>query len=339
MSLATKYRPSEWEDMVEQNLTVQILKNICESGSLSNRNFLLTGASGVGKTTIARLMGNKLNDGVGEIIELDAASNSGVDAMREIIAQAQTYPLVGKLKVLIIDECHSISPQGWAALLKTVEEGPAKTVFFFCTTNPEKIPKTILSRIQQFQLSKISLSGIISRIKAIVEMENVEGAGITYDESGIAFIAKLANGGMRDALTMLDKVLVYSKSITSETVSTGLGLSNYDDYFSLLSSIAKRDNEAITNLVDQIYNSGVNFMKWFEDFHSFTMNIVKFILLHDITRTTIPGHYEEKLSKYTIKHFNVCLKLANVLLQINQDLKTTSYQQEVVLTRLCTVIK
>lgn len=339
MSLATKYRPKEWEDMVEQSLTVQILKSICEAEEISNRNFLLTGPAGCGKTSLSRMMGNKLNNGEGEIIELDAASNSGADSMRDIVAQAKTYPLVGKYKILIIDECHALSSQAWSVLLKTLEEGPARTCFFLCTTNPEKIPKTITSRVQQFQLSKISLSGITSRIKAVIDMENAEGANIKYDDTGVGFLAKLANGGMRDALTLLDKVLIYSKEVTSTTVSEALGLSNYDDYFALLSAIAKRDNESITQTVDQVYNSGKNFIKWFEDFHSFVMNIVKYIMLHDINRTTIPAHYEDKLSKYNIKHFNVCLKLANILLQINQDLRSTNYLQEVVLTRLCTVTK
>lgn len=339
MSLATKYRPKEWEDMVEQSLTVQILKSICEAKEISNRNFLLTGPAGVGKTSVARLMGNKLNNGEGEIIELDAASNSGADSMRDIVAQAKTYPLVGKFKILIIDECHALSSQAWGVLLKTLEEGPARTCFFLCTTNPEKIPKTITSRVQQFQLSKISLDGITSRINAVIDMENAECANIKYDDTGVGFLAKLANGGMRDALTLLDKVLIYSKEVTSTTVSEALGLSNYDDYFALLSAIARRDNESITQTVDQVYNSGKNFIKWFEDFHSFVMNIVKYIMLHDINRTTIPAHYEDKLSKYNIKHFNVCLKLANILLQINQDLRSTNYLQEVVLTRLCTVTK
>ena len=337
MSLANDYRPKDWGDMVEQSITTTILRNICEADTISCRNFLLTGPAGTGKTSASRLMGNKLNSGEGEVIEVDAASHSGAEAMREIVDQAKTFPIVGKYKIIIIDECHSLSSQGWQVLLKTLEESPARTVFFLCTTNPEKIPKTITSRVQQFQLSKISLKGIEERLKFVLDSEKSKGRNIQYTEDGISFLAKLANGGMRDALTLTDKVLVYSSDITSETVATALNLSNYDDFFALLNAVAKHDNVEITNIVDRVYNSGTNFVRWFEDFHSFLMNIVKYILLRDINRTMIPSHYEDKLSKYNMNHYAVCLKLANIVLTINQELRSTNYLQETVLSRLCTV--
>ena len=295
-------------------------------------NFIVTH-----NTTLARLMSNKLNDGNGEIIEIDAASHSGADAMREIVEQAKTYPVVGKYKCLIVDEAHAISIQGWQVLLKTLESSPARSIFFLCTTNPEKIPKTITSRVQQFQLSKISLDGIEKRIKYVLDSEIAKGKSITYTPDGINFIAKLSGGGMRDALTRLDKILVYSSDITSENVATALNLSNYDDYFALLNAVAKHDNSAIAGIVDTVYNSGINFIKWFEDFHSFLMNIVKYILLHDISRTMIPSHYEEKLSKYNMNHYAICLRLSNTVMQINQELRSTNYLQETVLSRLCTI--
>lgn len=646
MSLANDYRPKDWDDMVEQSITTTILRNICESDTISCRNFLLTGPAGTGKTSASRLMGTKLNSGEGEVIEVDAASHSGAEAMREIVDQAKTFPIVGKYKIIIIDECvtgdvevlttqgfkrfdscdgseivaqytddgniefispiewiknpycgeiiqwnprqwcsvrmtpnhvqplfyhkshmirdkyisdvrfsdsnslvvagkgvglkdvlsavdrlaiasqadgsiqsinqnyvhwsiqlkkqrkinrfidlctsgnipfteisarsgyrrftydlplttskilsthfnlldfsyngardfidelvrwdgyitdsyiqyistvkencdfvsavaclggysarqrvqidnrkatykdcykvfmydkvlsgcqrikltvksvpfdgfvycvkvpsqkivvrsggfvfvtgncHSLSSQGWQVLLKTLEESPARTVFFLCTTNPEKIPKTITSRVQQFQLSKISLQGIYNRIKYVLDSEISKGQSITYTPDGISFISKLANGGMRDALTLLDKVLVYSSDITSESVATALNLANYEDYFALLNAVAKHNNVEITDVVDRVYNSGVNFIKWFEEFHSFLMNIVKYILLKDINRTMIPAHYEDKLSKYNMNHYSACLKISNVVMQINQDLRTTNYLQETVLTRLCSV--
>lgn len=337
MSLANDYRPKDWDEMVEQSITTTILRNICESDTISCRNFLLTGPAGCGKTTIARLMSNKLNGGNAEIIEIDAASHSGADAMREIVEQAKTYPIVGKYKSIVLDEVHALSSQGWQVLLKTLEESPARTVFFLCTTNPEKIPKTITSRVQQFQLSKISLQGICNRIQYVLDSEISKGQSVTYTPDGISFISKLANGGMRDALTLLDKVLVYSSDITSESVATALNLANYEDYFALLNAVAKHNNVEVTDVVDRVYNSGVNFIKWFEEFHSFLMNIVKYILLKDINRTMIPAHYEDKLSKYNMNHYSACLKISNVVMQINQDLRTTNYLQETVLTRLCSV--
>ncbi len=334
MSLATKYRPKSFSDVVEQSLIVDMLSNICKS-DLNNRNFLFIGPAGCGKTTLGRIVGNVLNNNTGEPIEIDAASHSGVDKMRDIIQQARTYPIGCAYKIFIIDECHSLSSQAWQALLKTLEESPAKSVFIFCTTNPEKIPATILSRVQTFQLSKISLDSICNRLVYVLDSEIAEGRDITYEKEAINYIAKLANGGMRDALTLLDKALAYSNNISSHTLSKALGLPNYDNYFMLLSAIAKRDNETITKVVDEVYNSGVNFVKWFENFHSFVINIVKYIFLNDINKTMIPAHYADKISKYSTAHSNICLKLANTLIKLNQELKSTNYQQEIALTYLC----
>lgn len=334
MSLATKYRPTTFSDVVEQSLIVDMLSNICK-GELTNRNFLLIGPAGCGKTTLGRIVGNVLNNNVGEPIEIDAASHSGVDKMRDIIQQARTYPIGCTYKIFIVDECHSLSSQAWQALLKTLEESPAKSVFIFCTTNPEKIPATILSRVQTFQLSKISLESICNRLIHVLDAEIAEGRTITYEPEAVNYIAKLANGGMRDALTLLDKALAYSDNISSQTLSQALGLPNYDDYFILLSAVAKKDNETITNVVHTVYNSGVNFVKWFESFHSFVINIVKYIFLQDINKTMIPGHYADKIANYTTAHSNICLKLANTLIKLNQELKATNYQQEIALTYLC----
>lgn len=237
---------------------------------------------------------------------------------------------------VLVHNCHSLSNQGWQVLLKVLEESPARTIFFFCTTNPEKIPDTILSRVQEFHLSKISLSGIENRVTAVLDAEIADGRQIEYTADGVSFLAKLAAGGMRKALTLLDTLLTRTSVINSETVASIVNI-NYDSYFRLLGAISKRDNEKIAAVVDEVYNSGVNFTKWFEDFHGFIMNIVKFILLQDINRTMIPAHYQDKISKYTISHFTVCMKLANVLLSLNQDLRSTNYPQEVVLTKLCTI--
>lgn len=337
MNLASKYRPKELTEVVEQTLVTSMLKSMCEADELTTRNFLLIGPAGCGKTTSARAMANLLNHGEGEPIEIDAASHSGVDAMREIVQQARLYPVGCKYKVFIIDEVHSISSAGWQVLLKTLEENPAKSVFLLCTTNPEKIPGTILSRVQTFQLSKISLKGINDRLIYILDKEIEEGQNIEYDKDAVNYIAKLANGGMRDAITLLDKALAYSSVISPENVYKALNIPSYDEYFNLLNAIAKKDNITITKIINDIYNSGVNFIKWFEGFHAFICNIVKYIFLQDITVTMIPSHYQEKISKYGVAHSTLCLKLANKLLKLNQELKSTQYLQEVALTYLCSI--
>lgn len=286
-------------------------------------------------TTSARIMANVLNSGEGRPIELDAASNGSTDSIRELIQQARLFPIGCKWKVFIIDEVHSLSNTAWQALLKTLEENPAKSIFILCTTNPEKIPATILSRVQTFQLSKISLEGITSRLKYVLDSEISEGRNITYDMKAVSYIAKLARGGMRDALTLLDKALSYSEDVSLDNISKSLNLPNYDDYFNLLNACAKKDNSAIAKIVNDVYNSGVNFVTWFTGFHSFVMNIVKYIFLQDINETMIPSYYEDKISSYSSKHSMICLKLANKLLKMNNELKTTSYLQELALTYLC----
>lgn len=335
MNLANKYRPKTWDDVCEQDLVVKLFRGICESKPLQLRNFLLIGSAGTGKTTLARIAGSVLNEGKGEPIEIDSASNGSADAARKIVESANAYPVGSNYKVFILDECHCLSPAAWSVFLKCLEDSPAKSVFMFATTNPEKIPDTILSRVQTFRLSKISLSGITNRLKYVIDRENEEGRGITYTEDSIQFIAKLANGGMRDSLTLLDKALVYSNEINSQNLQKALNLPNYDDYFELLGAYNKKDNKHITEIIDRVYNSGVNFCKWFEGWHSFVMNIVKYIFLQDISQTMIPSHYLDKIQKYGPAHAAVCLKLANKLIALNRDLRSTQYLQEVALTYLC----
>ena len=335
-NLATKYRPSEFSDVIEQNLIVTILSNMCQ-GALQNRNFLFIGPAGCGKTTLARIVGRMLNDGQDHAIEIDAASHGGVEDVRDLIRQAQSYPVIGKYKIFILDEAHSFSDKAWQAFLKTLEEMPAKSVFMFCTTNPEKIPATIISRIQTFQLSKISTEGIYERLKYVIDSEVKEGRSVSYKTDALMFLAKYANGGMRDALTNLDKILAYDSELSMDNITKALNLPAYDDYFALLMAIAKKSNIQITEIIHKVYNSGVNFVNWFERFHQFVMNIVKFIFLKDINMTMIPSHYLEKMSNYDESHSTLCLRLANRLVKLNQELKSTSYQQELVLTYLCSV--
>lgn len=335
MSLANKYRPQTFDDVIGQGVAVEMVKRMCASGKLSNRNFLFTGPAGCGKTTLARLISRSLNGNTENIIEVDAASKSGVDDVRDLIQEASQYPIGSKYKLIICDECHAFSQQAWQALLKCLEEQVGSAVWIFCTTNPEKIPDTIISRVQTFTLSKISTTTIQKRLKYVLDSEIAEGQKIHYDDQAISYIAKLANGGLRDALTLLDKVLAFGKDVTADLVVRALDLPNYDDYFKLLNALARKDNVAITSMLDKVYNSGTNYVKWFESFHSFLCNIVKYIFLRDVSRTMIPPQYEDKLATYNEQHVFVCLKLSNTIMAMNRELKSTQYPLETSMTYLC----
>ena len=170
-TLAVKYRPQAWDDVVEQSSTKIILQQQLESGEVKNA-YLFCGPAGCGKTTCARIFANEINNGEGNPIELDAASNNGVDDVRNIIQQAKTKSINSEYKIFIIDECHALSNSAWQAMLKIIEEPPAKSIFIFATTDPQKIPKTILSRVQRYDFQRISQDGIVKKLKYILDEES-----------------------------------------------------------------------------------------------------------------------------------------------------------------------
>jgi len=278
ISLAVKYRPKTFDDVVEQSATKVILQQQLDSGEIKNA-YLFCGGAGTGKTTCARIMANEINKGFGNPIELDAASNNSVDDVREIIQQAKTSSLDSEYKIFIIDECHSLSNQAWQAFLKLLEEPPAKAVFIFCTTDPQKIPKTILSRVQRYDFQRISVEGIFNRLAYVVRAENIGENDLV--EVALQYISKLSAGGMRDALTMLDKCLAYSTDLTIENVVKALGFSSYTTMTDLLCACVEEDTKKQIDIINSVYMSGTDLKQFIKDFTIFVLDSCKFSLSAD----------------------------------------------------------
>lgn len=284
ISLAVKYRPKKFEDVVGQSATVKILQNQLQNKE-TKQAYLFIGSAGCGKTTCARIFANELNKGIGSPIELDAASHNSVDDIRELTKQAQMQSIAGEYKVFILDELHMLSGGAWAALLKLIEEPPAKTVFIGCTTNPEKIPKTILSRCQRFDFRRMQNDEIEDRLEYIVRQEYTDS---TFDAESLEFIAKQANGGMRDAITLLDKCLSYSPDLVISNVVKALGAVNYQTYIELFTHLYYNDNDKAIELIEKVYADGVDIKQFIDDFCWFVTDILKYRLTKSFDYLSIP---------------------------------------------------
>lgn len=281
-SLAVKYRPSTFDDVLGQDAVKIILKQQLEKGT-THQAMLFCGPSGDGKTTCARIFANMLNKGKGLPIEIDAARHNGVDDVRDIGKMATSQALDATYKVFIIDECHMMSSQGWASFLKLIEEPPARAVFVFCTTDPQKIPATILSRVQRFQFQKIATKDIVNRLHYILSEEWGQDASYYLQDDALMFIAKLADGGVRLAIQYLEKCLAYSDELTTENVVKALNVTNYDDYIGITNLLLDpSDVASLVTRLDEIYASGVDFKQFLKQYVSFILDVNKTLILDDL---------------------------------------------------------
>lgn len=291
-SLATKYRPSTFEDVCGQKSIIKILERQLEIGDYKNC-YLFAGPSGCGKTTLARIFANKINKGEGTPIEIDAASNNGVDNIREIVASAKERALDCEYKVYIIDEAHALTNQSWQAFLKCLEETPKYTIFMFCTTDPQKIPATIQNRVMRFNLTKISQNLIKQRLNDICIKE-----GFTNFNDSIDYISKIANGGMRDAIALLDKASCYSLDLSMNNVLDALGSFSYQDYFKLTNAIIDGDIATVINSVETCYNQGNDLKLFIENYLDFVLDLFKYCIFNNLDVIKIPREFEKEI-KYT----------------------------------------
>ena len=332
-ALAVKYRPQTFEEVTEQEILTTILKQQISSKQIQHC-YLFCGPAGCGKTTCARIFANEINGGQGIPVELDAASNNGVEDVRNIIQQAQTKSLDSEYKVFIIDECHSLSNAGWQAFLKLLEEPPAKSIFIFCTTDPQKIPKTILSRVQRYDFQRISQQGIVHRLQYILANEN-----IIVDQSNIdaiEYIAKLADGGMRDAISLADKCLAFTDELTLETVVKVLGVVDYEEMFKFTDTIIENKLNESIQLIESVYTSGKDLKQFVKQYIQFLLDIQKYAIGCDWKYISLPrlSQYEEWLKGCGAYEFDRCFELLDCMLKINNKIKYSSVPKCVIETEV-----
>lgn len=323
-SLAVKYRPNDFDEICSQKSIVKILKRQIETGQFVNV-YAFAGPSGVGKTTIARILANKINKGLGTPIEIDARSNNGVDNVRLIIEDADKRALDAEYKVYIVDECHMLTNQAWNRLLKLIEEPPKYTIFMFCTTELQKVPETIQNRCQQYRLTRVDNKLIEDRLDYICKAE-----GYKYTKEALEQITKMSLGSVRQAIAYLDKCKDYG-DLTLQNVLIVLGSFSYDTYFDLINAVIDKNEQRIIKIVEQLYSDGCDLRLFVELFLEFVLDLTKYLIFKSFEIIKIPASYKSQLD-YTInveepgKYFNHLIdKLLElkVLIKGDSNVKTT----------------
>ena len=319
--LAIKFRPQSFDDLTEQTTIKDILTNQIETNTFQHA-YLFTGPAGTGKTTSARIFANMLNKGEkSDIIEIDAASNSGVDKIRTVIDDSKKRSIISEYKVYIVDECHSLSNEAWQAMLKLLEESPKYSVFILCTTDPQKIPNTIMSRVQRYQFNKISVSGIVKRLEYILQAEGykLNGSDKSYSKEAVEYIAKLASGGMRSAITLMDKCLSLDNNLTLENVLNVVGTGSYDTFFNMLEGLID-DTEIPVKTIDETFEAGKDVKIFMKDFAKFVLEVEKYSIYNSFEHITIPQIYEEQLKSIVDKSSSLP-DILELVFNINNQVK------------------
>ena len=300
--LARKYRPHNFKELVGQTHTVRTLVNALDNNNL-HHGFLFTGTRGVGKTTIARIFAKSVNceNGVSskpcgkcetcieidkgqsvDLIELDAASHTGVDNMREILENAQYTPTKNLYKIYLIDEVHMLSKSSFNALLKTLEEPPKHIKFLLATTDPKKLPITILSRCLQFNLNKLSHDEIFNHLKFIMDAENLK-----FEDEALSKIADFGNGSMRDALSLLDQSISYGNgSVKEDDLKAMLGLVSHNEIVQLATLVINRNAQEVLLFIKELAYKGENLTNTLNDLTSLFHKIATTQMIDDVKQVS-----------------------------------------------------
>ena len=326
LALYRKYRPSALEEMVGQREIRKIIASSIKNGTISHA-YLFSGPRGTGKTTTAKIMAKMVNcehliddnpcnecssclsvASGSDIIEIDAASNNGVDEIRDLREKANLVPSVCKYKVYIIDEVHMLTNQAFNALLKTLEEPPKHVIFILATTEYYKIPLTITSRCQKFQFNKIDNEDIVKRLREIADLENIE-----IDDDALYEIAKISDGGMRDSINFLDQLRSFTQgNITLSNVYEVCGNVSLEEIKKLLVNIKEGNLEEITIFLETLNNNGKNYGKFLEDVMMFLKDLIlykknissKLIKIDDVYLKELGDLYSLKDIFYVIDVIN-----------------------------------
>ncbi len=355
--LARKWRPQVFEEVVGQRHITQALQNGISQQRVAHA-FLFTGARGVGKTSTARILAKALNCERGpqinpcnqctncqeithgtsiDVIEIDGASNRGIDEIRELRENVRYTPAKSRYKIYIIDEVHMLTKEAFNALLKTLEEPPSHIIFIFATTEPHKIPATILSRCQRYDFKRIPFREVVGSLKRIVEEE-----GIQISQRGLLSIAQESEGSLRDAESLLDQVIAYAgKNIRDDDIAEVLGLIDRKILSDTIEAIAGQDVERCMEAVEQVYHFGYDLQHFCRELLQYLRNLILIKLSqHPERLMELPEEELESLKKQAERfQFDQLNHLFSLLLKGEQEIAQSAFQRtmlEVALIRMAT---
>lgn len=335
--LYRKYRPQTFAEVVGQEHVVKTLKGALTIGRIGHA-YLFTGPRGTGKTTLARIFAKALNckkvkDGepcngcdsclsvnngnLMDMIEIDAASQTGVDSMRELTDSATVAAPSGGYKIFIIDEVHMLSKSSFNALLKTLEEPPSHVIFILATTEPHKILPTVLSRVQRFDFRRLTPSQIFTKLKEVAKTEK-----INVEDEGLRAIAIASDGALRDAEVLLSKFLSYQGKISADEVTSALGLVSFKYHPEFFGYLVNNDKLSAFQFIQRIHESGVDLEHFTKDF----IEYLRKVLMSKVNPATLTAVGEDPVQNWQVDGVRM-VKMINVFTSARNEIKTSPVVQ------------